>query len=90
MIPYRGRILALQENGPPPYELDGEAHAGELHAIAYYPACDHIRHLMVGPSGRVGRTTRIPMPDAPMVHDLALTGSTWSSSTCRSPSNWSA
>ncbi|MGW1807900.1 hypothetical protein [Streptomyces sp. NPDC002078] len=53
MIAYRGRILALRENGPPPYELDGEAHAGELHAIAYYPAWEHIRHLVVGPSGRV-------------------------------------
>ncbi|EST19864.1 carotenoid oxygenase family protein [Streptomyces roseochromogenus] len=97
VIPYRGRILALQESGPLPYELDGElgtvgpydfkgtleaaftahtkfdAHVGELHAIAYYPAWDHIRHMVVAPSGRVTRTTRIPMPDAPMVHDFALT-----------------
>ncbi|MFJ4946761.1 carotenoid oxygenase family protein [Streptomyces sp. NPDC088760] len=97
VIPYRGRILALQESGPLPYELDGElntvgtydfrgtlqgafaahtkfdAHAGELHALAYYPAWDHIRHLVVDPSGRVARTTRIPVPDAPMVHDFALT-----------------
>ncbi|GHE07944.1 carotenoid oxygenase family protein [Streptomyces alanosinicus] len=97
VIPYRGRILALQESGPLPYELDGElrtvgtydfkgtlhgaftahtkfdAHAGELHAIAYYPAWDHIRHMVVDPSGRVTRTTRIPMRDAPMVHDFALT-----------------
>ncbi|GGW12888.1 dioxygenase [Streptomyces capoamus] len=97
VVPYRGRILALQESGPLPYELDGElntvgaydfrgtlegaftahtkfdAHAGELHALAYYPAWDHIRHLVVDPSGRVARTTRIPMPDAPMIHDFALT-----------------
>ncbi|MFB7500325.1 carotenoid oxygenase family protein [Streptomyces sp. NPDC056161] len=98
VIPYRGKILALQESGPLPYELDGElntvgthdfrgtldgafaahtkydAHAGELHAIAYYPTWDHVRHLVVDPSGRVARTTRIPVPDAPMMHDFALTG----------------
>ncbi|MFG3009838.1 carotenoid oxygenase family protein [Streptomyces cinerochromogenes] len=97
VIPYRGRILALQESGPLPYELDGElntvgtydfrgtlqgaftahtkfdARAGELHALAYYPAWDHVRHLVVDPAGRVTRTTRIPVPDAPMVHDFALT-----------------
>ncbi|MGW4566023.1 carotenoid oxygenase family protein, partial [Streptomyces sp. NPDC004561] len=97
VIPYRGRILALQESGPLPYELDGElgtagtydfggtlegaftahtkfdAHAGELHAIAYYPTWDHVRHLVVDPAGRVARTTRIPVADAPMMHDFALT-----------------
>ncbi|MFI9803531.1 carotenoid oxygenase family protein [Streptomyces sp. NPDC052301] len=97
VIAYRGRILALQESGPLPYELDGElntrgthdfggtlegaftahtkfdAHAGELHAIAYYPAWDHVRHLVVDPAGRIARTTRIPVADAPMMHDFALT-----------------
>ncbi|MFJ9820926.1 carotenoid oxygenase family protein [Streptomyces sp. NPDC101151] len=97
VIPYRGRILALQESGPLPYELDGElntvgtydfrgtlegaftahtkydAHAGELHAVAYYPTWDHVRHLVVDPAGRVARTTRIPVADAPMMHDFALT-----------------
>ena len=97
VIPYRGRILALQESGPLPYELDDElgtvgtydfrgtlegaftahtkfdAHAGELHAIAYYPTWDHIRHLVVDPTGRVSRTTRIPVAEAPMMHDFALT-----------------
>ncbi|MFG2600784.1 carotenoid oxygenase family protein [Streptomyces sp. NPDC048462] len=97
VIPYRGRILALQEGGPRPYVLDGElntvgthdfrgtlegaftahtkfdAHAGELHAITYYPTWDHVRHLVVDPSGRVSRTTRIPVADAPMIHDFALT-----------------
>ncbi|MFG3019564.1 carotenoid oxygenase family protein [Streptomyces sp. NPDC048254] len=97
VIPYRGRILALQESGPLPYELDGElntvgaydfrgtlegaftAHtkydavAGELHAITYYPTWDHVRHLVVDPTGRVARTTRIPVRDAPMMHDFALT-----------------
>ncbi|MFF2962310.1 carotenoid oxygenase family protein [Streptomyces sp. NPDC057963] len=97
VIPYQGRILALQEGGPLPYELDDElntvgnhdfrgtlegaftahtkydAHAGELHAIAYYPTWDHVRHLVVDPTGRVSRTTRIPVADAPMIHDFALT-----------------
>ncbi|MEU6476806.1 carotenoid oxygenase family protein [Streptomyces sp. NPDC047017] len=97
VIPHRGRILALQESGPLPYELDGElntvgtydfrgtlegafaahtkfdAHAGELHAIAYYPTWDHVRHLVVDPAGRVARTTRVPVADAPMLHDFALT-----------------
>ncbi|MFF0139216.1 carotenoid oxygenase family protein [Streptomyces sp. NPDC005227] len=97
VIPYRGRILALQESGPLPYELDHDlntvgpydfrgtltgaftahtkfdAAAGELHAIAYYPAWDHVRHHVIDPSGRVVRTTRIPVADAPMMHDFALT-----------------
>lgn len=97
VIPYRGRILALQESGPRPYVLDDElntvgthdfrgtlegaftahtkfdAHAGELHAITYYPTWDHVRHLVVDPSGRVSRTTPIPVADAPMIHDFALT-----------------
>ncbi|MFJ6388321.1 carotenoid oxygenase family protein [Streptomyces sp. NPDC091972] len=97
VIPHRGRILALQESGPLPYELDDElntvgtydfrgtlegaftahtkfdAYAGELHAIAYYPTWDHVRHLVVDPRGRVSRSTRIPVADAPMIHDFALT-----------------
>jgi carotenoid cleavage dioxygenase len=98
VIPHRGRILALQESGPLPYELDDElntvgtydfrgtlrgsfaahtkydARTGELHAIAYYPTWDHVRHLVVDPAGRIARTTRIPVADAPMMHDFALTG----------------
>ncbi|MFD7709536.1 carotenoid oxygenase family protein [Streptomyces sp. NPDC059786] len=97
VIGHRGRILALQESGPLPYELDDElktvgtydfrgtlegaftahtkfdARAGELHAVTYYPAWDHVRHLVIGPSGRVLRTTRIPVTGAPMMHDFALT-----------------
>lgn len=97
VIPYKGRILALQESGPLPYELDGElntvrpydfrstlegaftahtkydAAADELHAVAYYPTWDHVRHLMIDRTGRVARTTRIPVADAPMMHDFALT-----------------
>ncbi|MEU5736517.1 carotenoid oxygenase family protein [Streptomyces tendae] len=97
VIPYKGRILAMQEGGPLPYELDGElgtvgpydfrstlngalaAHtkydeaADELHAIAYYPTWDHVRHIVIDRTGRAGPATRIPVADAPMMHDFALT-----------------
>ncbi|MEW1859731.1 carotenoid oxygenase family protein [Streptomyces sp. NPDC088194] len=98
VIPYKGRVMALQESGPTPYELGEEldtlgpydfggtlsgaftAHtkydeqADELHAITYYPTWDHVRHLVVDRTGRVARTTRIPVADSPMMHDFALTG----------------
>ncbi|MFB7505530.1 carotenoid oxygenase family protein [Streptomyces broussonetiae] len=97
VVPYRGRILALQEGGPLPYELDGElgtvgaydfrgtlqgaftahtkydVHADELHAIAYHPDWDHVRHMVVDASGQIVRTTRMPVAGAPMMHDFALT-----------------
>ncbi|WP_030999240.1 carotenoid oxygenase family protein [Streptomyces sp. NRRL F-5630] len=97
VIPYKGRILATQEGGPLPYELDGElntvrpydfrstlrgplaahtkydATADELHAIAYYPTWDHVRHIVVDRTGRARPATRIPVADAPMMHDFALT-----------------
>ncbi|WP_435135864.1 carotenoid oxygenase family protein [Actinacidiphila sp. bgisy144] len=47
--------------------------ADELHAITYYPTWDHVRHLVVDHTGRVARTTRIPVSDSPMMHDFALT-----------------
>ncbi|MYR45690.1 carotenoid oxygenase family protein [Streptomyces sp. SID5910] len=98
VIPYKGRILAMQEGGPLPYELDGElgtvrpydfratlegaftahtkydAAADELHAVAYHPTWDHVRHIVIDRTGRVARTTRVPVADAPMMHDFALTG----------------
>jgi carotenoid cleavage dioxygenase-like enzyme len=97
VMAHNGRILALQEGGPLPYELDGElnslgpydfggtlngsftahtkydAFADELHAITYSPMWDHIRHLVVDRTGKVTRTTRIPVADNPMIHDFALT-----------------
>ncbi|MFJ9029131.1 carotenoid oxygenase family protein [Streptomyces sp. NPDC102274] len=97
VIPYKGRVLAVQESGPLPYELDDElntigthdfggtlsgaftahtkfdARADELHAITYYPTWDHVRHLVVDRTGRVVRTTKIPVADSPMMHDFALT-----------------
>jgi len=46
---------------------------GELHAIAYFFAWDHVQHVIVGTDGRVARTTDIPVADGPMMHDFALT-----------------
>ncbi|MEV3856438.1 carotenoid oxygenase family protein [Streptomyces sp. NPDC050095] len=97
VIPYKGRVLALQESGPLPYELDGElntvrpydfrstlegaftahtkydAAADELHAVAYYPTWDHVRHIVIDRTGRVAAVHRIPLAGAPMMHDFALT-----------------
>jgi len=47
---------------------------GELHAIAYYWAWDHVQHVVVDPVGQVSRTTDIAVADGPMMHDFALTG----------------
>ncbi len=46
---------------------------GELHAIAYFWAWDHVQHVVIGADGQVSRTTGIPAPDGPMMHDFALT-----------------
>jgi len=48
---------------------------GELHAIAYFWAWDHVQHVIVGADGKVARTTDIAVPDGPMMHDFALTPS---------------
>ncbi|WP_410652443.1 carotenoid oxygenase family protein [Amycolatopsis sp. cmx-4-54] len=50
-----------------------DARADELHAVTYHPTWDHVRHLMVDRTGRVVRTTRIPVSDSPMMHDFGLT-----------------
>ncbi len=46
---------------------------GELHAIAYFWAWDHVQHVIVDRAGLVTRTTDIPVADGPMMHDFALT-----------------
>jgi carotenoid cleavage dioxygenase len=46
---------------------------GELHAVAYFWAWDHVQHVVVGRDGRVSDTTDVPVPDGPMMHDFALT-----------------
>ena len=68
-----------------PYDFEGKlpggyaAHTkldrrtGELHAIAYYWAWDYVQHIVVDAAGQVSRTTNIPAPGGPMMHDFALT-----------------
>jgi carotenoid cleavage dioxygenase-like enzyme len=46
---------------------------GELHAIAYFWAWDHVQHVVVDAAGHVARTTDIAVADGPMMHDFALT-----------------
>ena len=46
---------------------------GDLHAIAYFWAWDHVQHVVVDAAGTVTRTTDIAVPDGPMMHDFALT-----------------
>ena len=51
--------------------LDPET--GELHAAVYSPFWEHIRHVVVGPSGLVTRSVDVPVPGRPMVHDCMFT-----------------
>ena len=46
---------------------------GELHAIAYFWAWDHVQYIVVDPAGRVRQATDIPIAGGPMMHDFALT-----------------
>jgi carotenoid cleavage dioxygenase-like enzyme len=46
---------------------------GELHAIAYFWGWDFVQHVVIGGDGLVARTTNIPLPHKPMMHDFALT-----------------
>ena len=48
---------------------------GDLHAVAYCWAWDHVQHVVVGSGGRVTSATNIPVADGPMMHDFALTAS---------------
>jgi carotenoid cleavage dioxygenase-like enzyme len=48
---------------------------GDLHAMCYSWAVwgDHLQYVHVGVDGKVRRTVDIPVPGAPMVHDMSLT-----------------
>ncbi|MFG1695585.1 carotenoid oxygenase family protein [Nonomuraea sp. NPDC049309] len=46
---------------------------GELHAMAYFFGWDHHQHIVIDAKGEVAQVTEIPVPDAPMMHDFALT-----------------
>ncbi len=50
-----------------------DPHTGDLHAIAYYWAWDHVQHVVVGADGTVTRTTDIAVAGGPMMHDFGLT-----------------
>ncbi|MEW1841394.1 carotenoid oxygenase family protein [Nonomuraea angiospora] len=47
--------------------------SGELHALAYFFGWDHHQHIVIDPKGSVTRIRDIPIADAPMLHDFALT-----------------
>ena len=46
---------------------------GDLHAIAYFWAWDHVQHVVIGLGGPVTSTTNIAVTDGPMTHDFVLT-----------------
>lgn len=46
---------------------------GELHAVVYHWAWDHLQHVVVGIDGRVRHRVDIPVDTKPMVHDCAIT-----------------
>jgi carotenoid cleavage oxygenase len=46
---------------------------GELHAVSYFWAWDHVRYTVVDADGRLRREVHVPVPGQPMVHDCALT-----------------
>lgn len=47
---------------------------GELHAMGYFWGWgNRVQYLVVGTDGRVRRTVDIPLPGAPMIHDMAIT-----------------
>jgi carotenoid cleavage dioxygenase-like enzyme len=46
---------------------------GELHAVAYFWADDDVQYVVIGGDGLVKKTTGIPLPHKPMMHDFALT-----------------
>ncbi|SEG82877.1 carotenoid cleavage dioxygenase [Nonomuraea solani] len=47
--------------------------SGELHALAYFFGWDHHQHIVIDAKGAVTQVRDIPIADAPMVHDFAIT-----------------
>ncbi|MFC4007440.1 carotenoid oxygenase family protein [Nonomuraea purpurea] len=47
--------------------------SGELHATAYFFGWDHHQHIVIDQKGSVTQIRNIPIADAPMLHDFALT-----------------
>lgn len=48
---------------------------GELHAVSYFWAWDHLRYTVIGADGHLRREVHVPVPGQPMVHDCAITES---------------
>ena len=46
---------------------------GDLHAVSYLWAWDHLRYTVIGTDGRLRREVRVPVEGGPMVHDCAIT-----------------
>ncbi|WP_327704408.1 carotenoid oxygenase family protein [Streptomyces decoyicus] len=46
----------------------------ELHSLAFRYGCDEVQHIVMDRTGSVLRTTTIPAPGNPYMHDFALTG----------------
>ena len=46
---------------------------GELHTVTYHWSWQDVRHVVVGPDGRVRRELAVPVGGSPMVHDCAIT-----------------
>jgi len=46
---------------------------GELHAVSYYWAWDHLRYTIIGADGAKRREVHVPVPGHAMVHDCAIT-----------------
>ena len=46
---------------------------GELHAVSYLWAWDHLRYTVIDVDRRVRREVRVPVDGGPMVHDCAIT-----------------
>ncbi len=45
---------------------------GELFAIAYHWALDHVQYVVVGVDGQVRKLERLPITDGPMIHDMSI------------------
>ncbi len=50
-----------------------DPNTGELHAVSYLWAWDHLRYTVIGTDGRLRREVRVPVEGGPMVHDCAIT-----------------
>ncbi len=50
-----------------------DPHTGEYLVMAYFFAWDHVRYVVLDSAGRVKKSVQVPVPDGPMIHDMAFT-----------------